>query len=161
MSDLSFSETLSNTSRIHNLERLESPNAQITLTRTSSFAVTTAGTVLIWQSVIRNRGFTWDGTSTVTIPTDGFYLFQTRFSTGTNVTFFTNLIINTVLIGYIGNTEVATNYHIATHMRYMVKGDTITVRVQPSVNATVNVSNENTLLESPLLHIVQLTSAVA
>ena len=51
----------------------EIPDAAITLTRTAIQAITTASTVLVWQSQIRGQGMTWSGTN-VTVPADGYYL---------------------------------------------------------------------------------------
>jgi hypothetical protein len=45
-------------------------------------------------------------------------------------------------------------------MRYHATGDVIQIRLLPSANTTLNQAAENTLTESPFLHIAQLTSVV-
>jgi hypothetical protein len=51
--------------------------------------------------------------------------------------------------------------HAFTAVRYMVTGDVLSLRVVPSVNATMIVIAENSNGESPILHVVQLTGVVS
>lgn len=142
------------------LQRIETPTAAITLTRTSTLAITTAGTTITWQSQTRGIGITW-ATTDITVPTAGYYSIQTLIQTTTNITLLTQLVINTVNVGYFGNTWAAINYHASTLVRYFATGDVIQIRVVPSVNATIGVNAENVLNPSPFLHMVQLTAAVS
>ena len=145
--------------QLQTLQRVESPFATLTLTRTGTLAITTAGTVITWQSKIRGLGISW-ATTDITIPTAGYYMIQTRIATAAAVTLATQIVLNTVIIGYFGNSYVATTYHTGTMMRYFATGDTVQIRVIPSANTNINQSAENTLTESPFVHIAQLTAAV-
>lgn len=145
--------------QLQTLQRVESPFATLTLTRTGTLAITTAGTVITWQSKIRGLGINW-ATTDITIPTAGYYMIQTRIATAASVTLATQIVLNTVIIGYFGNSYVATTYHTGTMMRYFATGDTVQIRVVPSANTNINQSAENTLTESPFVHIAQLTAAV-
>jgi len=132
----------------------------LTLTRSASLAITTAGTLITWQTETRNQGFTW-ATTDITMPTSGYYAVQTFLQTSSNVTFFTQRVVNGTNIGYFGRSWVAINYHVATMVRYFATGDVLQIRVIPSVNDNLAVAAENSNNESPLLHIAQLTGAVS
>ena len=155
----SLPTSLSQQARTNSLERIEAPAAALTLTRTALQAITTAGTLITWQSATRNNGFTW-ATTDITIPTAGYYVIQVRLATAASITMATQVTVNGTTIGYFGNTYVATTYHTGTIMRYHATGDILQIRVVPSANTNINQAAENTLTESPLLHIAQITSAV-
>ena len=141
------------------LARQERPGAALTLTRSASLSITTAGTLITWQTETRNQGFTW-ATTDITMPTSGYYAVQTFLQTSNNVTFFTQRVVNGTNLGYFGQSWVATNYHVATMVRYFVTGDVLQIRVIPSSNGNVTVVAENSANESPLLHITQLTGVI-
>jgi len=141
------------------LTRQERPAAAITLTRSATLAIATTGTLITWQTQTRGQGITWS-TTDITIPTAGYYLIQVRLATAASVTMPIQVTVNGTTIGYFGNTFVATTYHTGTTMRYHATGDVIQIRLLPSANTTLNQAAENTLTESPFLHIAQLTSVV-
>jgi len=141
------------------LTRQERPAAAITLTRSATLAIATTGTLITWQTQTRGQGITWS-TTDITIPTAGYYLIQVRLATAASVTMPIQVTVNGTAIGYFGNTFVATTYHTGTTMRYHATGDVIQIRLLPSANTTLNQAAENTLTESPFLHIAQLTSVV-
>jgi len=138
---------------------IEQPSAALTLTRTNTLAITTAGTTITWESATRNQGFTWS-TTDITIPTAGYYAVQTFLQTSNNVTFFTQRVVNSTNLGYFGYSWTAINYHVATMVRYFATGDVLQIRVIPSVNGNLTVAAENSNNESPLLHIAQLTGVI-
>jgi hypothetical protein len=138
---------------------VEIPSAALTLTRSATLAITTAGTIITWQTETRNQGFTW-ATDTITMPTTGYYAVQTFLQTAGNVTLFTQRQINGTNIGYFGWSPVAVNYHVGTMVRYFTTGDTLQIRVAPSANTTLNVAADGVGNESPFLHIVQLSGSV-
>ena len=138
---------------------IEQPNAALTLTRSASLAITTAGTTVIWQTEVRNSGFTWN-TTDITMPTAGYYSIQVFLQTSANVTLFTQRVVNGVNIGYFGNSPIAINYHASTMIRYFSTNDILQIRVVPSANTTISVVGENAFGESPLLHIMQLSESV-
>ena len=145
--------------RTATLERVETPGAALTLTRSATLAIVTTGTLITWQSETRNRNFNWSG-DTITIPTSGYYTVQTFLQTAANVTMFTQRQINGTNIGYFGWSPVVVNYHVGTMVRYFSTGDTLQIRVAPSANTTLNVAVDGVSNESPILHIAQITGAV-
>jgi len=158
MSNLITNNLASVISEIQDLQRVETAGACITLTRSASQAITTAGTLITWQTETRNNGFTWS-TTDITIPTAGYYGIQVFLQTSGNVTLFTQRVINTVNIGYFGYSFTTINYHVATMIRYFASGDVLQIRVIPSSNVNINVAADGTNNESPILHIVQMTGS--
>jgi hypothetical protein len=137
----------------------EIPDAAITLTRTAIQAITTASTVLVWQSQIRGQGMTWSGTN-VTVPADGYYLIDLSVQTSINLNDLAITLIrnglNCAVSSAVG--DVDRNRMTATFTRYFLRGDTIAIFLTPSANANVVVNLERGAGESPILHIVQLTN---
>lgn len=134
--------------------------AVLTLTRTSAQAITTAGTVIIWQSEIRGYEITWAG-SDITIPTSGWYIIACAFQFGALNDLLIRLVVNGVGVQFastIGdvNRDVAT----CTFMRYFAESDVVRIQLEPSANVNVNARAENGTAESPILHIVQLSGDV-
>lgn len=142
------------------LARIESPSAALTLTRSATLAITTAGTVITWQVENRNQGFTWSGT-TITIPTTGFYLFNFVFKISTaNQVAYAEFSVNGLQQSFMGVTPQATNTKSYTQMLYCTTGDAVTLTVYPTSNDIIAVSVEGVNRPSPILHITQLTGAI-
>ena len=81
---------------------VEIPSAALTLTRSATLAITTAGTVITWQVETRNQGFTWSGT-TITIPTAGYYAVQLALgTTGSQTMAFTRIVNGVTIGGFVG-----------------------------------------------------------
>ena len=158
MSDL-YQTSADIKANVADLARQERPGAALTLTRSASLAITTAGTLITWQTEVRNQGFTWS-TDTITMPTTGYYAVQAFIQTSGNVTLFTQRQINGTNIGYFGNSPISTNYHVATMVRYFTTGDTLQIRVVPNANVSINVAADGAVAESPFLHIAQLTGVI-
>lgn len=158
MSNLITNNLASVMSEVQDLQRVETPGACLTLTRSASLSITTAGTLITWQTETRNNGFTWS-TDTITMPTTGYYAVQCFLQTSGNVTLFTQRQINGTNIGYFGNSPISTNYHVATMVRYFTTGDTLQIRVVPNGNVSINVAADGAANESPFLHITQLTGS--
>ena len=135
---------------------IELPDASLTLTRSAVLAIVTAGTAVTWQTQTRGQQITWSGT-VITIPTNGYYLIQTRLATSINVTMFQRLRVNGTLLGYYSWTTFVTNFHTGTIMRYFAANDTVELILQPSANCNLQVLPENNAFESPFFHIVQMT----
>lgn len=147
------------TKQVNVQTNIEIPSAALTLTRSATLAITTAGTTITWQVVTRNQSFTWSGTD-ITIPTAGFYAMQASYATTGTVTMLTQIIVNGTRLGYIGYQQVTTNYFQSTYIRYFATGDVIQISALPSANTTITVNADNVLNPSPFLSIVQLTGAV-
>ena len=160
MSSIPFNQF--NDRQLETLQRNETPFAAITLTRSSTLAITTAGTTITWQTQTRGIGITWSGTD-ITIPTAGYYAINFSYASGTTHTALARLNVNGTITGLFASsyaTQVtATGTHTFTHMRYFATGATVQINVLPSANVTISVVSENSSNESPILHIVQLTAS--
>ena len=138
------------------LARVESPSAALTLTRSATLAITTAGTTITWQTETRNQSFTWSGT-TITIPTAGYYAVQLALGTTGSQTMAFTRIVNGVTIGGFVGLFSATNYFSGQSTAYYATGDALQIRLVPGANTTVTQVAEYVATESPILHIVQLS----
>lgn len=115
---------------------IEIPSAALTLTRSATLAITTAGTTITWQVETRNNGFTWSG-ATVTIPTEGYYSFFFFGTVNTNQINFFQLVSGGNLFT-VSTVRAPTT--VATAMYYLQAGATFTVVVTPSANVTLSAS---------------------
>jgi hypothetical protein len=147
------------TKQVNVQTNIEIPSAALTLTRSATLAVTTAGTTITWQVETRNQGFTWSGT-TITIPTAGYYAVQLAIGTSGSQTMAFTRIVNGITIGGFVGLFSATNYFSGQATAYYATGDALQIRLVPGVNTTVTQVAEYAATESPILHIVQLTGAV-
>lgn len=142
------------------LARQEIPSAALTLTRSATLAITTAGTIITWQVETRNNGFTWSGT-TITIPTSGYYgINLTIYSVASNFSTWFVLNVNSVAVAFMTQDATAVNRHTAYIQRYFTTSDAITISLVPNINVTLALVAEGTANESPILHIVQLTGVI-
>jgi hypothetical protein len=144
---------------VADLARQERPGAALTLTRSATLAITTAGTTITWQVETRNQGFAWSGT-TITIPTAGYYAVQLAIGTTGSQTMAFTRIVNGVTIGGFVGLFSATNYFSGQSTGYYATGDALQIRLVPGVNTTVTQVAEYAATESPILHIVQLSGAI-
>jgi len=139
----------------------EIPDGTLTLRRTAVLAITTAGTLITWQSRVRGQGITWSGT-TITIPAPGYYLINCSAFMATAGLLRMNLFVNGVNVHPFSSFSNAlggiTNIHVGTVMRYFNRSDSIQIQLLPSVNSNINVIAEGVAGESPFVHIVQLTN---
>ena len=159
MSDL-YQTSADIKANVADLARQERPGAALTLTRSATLAITTAGTIITWQTEVRNQGFTWSGT-TITMPTTGFYgISATIFSTATNFSTWFTLGVNGVAVSFMTQDATAVNRHTAYIQRYFTKDDAVTLTLTPNVNFTLNLVAEGSANESPYIHFVQLTGVI-
>jgi hypothetical protein len=128
----------------------------VTLTRTNTLAITTAGTIITWQVENRNYGFTWSGTD-ITIPISGYYLFNFTYVADLAHTVFSRLFVNGIGVSILVDSTITSNVHSLIIMRYFSASDVVRVQLVPSVNVTVSVIAEGASPESPILNIAQLT----
>jgi hypothetical protein len=138
---------------------VEIPSAALTLTRSATLSITTAGTIITWQTETRNNGFTWSGTD-ITIPTSGYYAIGAYIVTVASITMFANLVVNSVILIQMPASYLSSTAHGFFAVRYYTTGDVVSLRVGPSSNTTVSVNAENIASESPLIHVTQLTGAI-
>ena len=141
------------------VDRLQQPRLYadipyLTLTRTNTLAVTTAGTIITWESETRNSGFTWSGTD-ITIPANGYYAIQVAcniaISSGLNIA----RIVNGIGIDMTPPVPAGT-YFPVSNISYYTSGTILQISVGVGTNTTLLVNAEDTANESPILHITQL-----
>jgi hypothetical protein len=144
---------------VADLARQERPGAALTLTRSGTLSITTAGTTITWQTETRNEGFTWSG-SEITIPTAGYYAINLQYNAAAVTTTYGILRVNAVNLAFFSNSSVNSTLHGFTVMRYFATGDLVEARVVPAANSTIQVIAEGVASESPFIHIVQLTGVI-
>lgn len=160
MSNLLTNNLFDVMNEVQDLQRVETPGACLTLTRSATLAITTAGTSITWQVETRNNGFTWSGTE-VTIPTNGYYTINLQYNAAaTSTTTYAILRVNGVNVAFFSNSSVNSTLHAFTVMRYFTADDLIEARVVPAANSTISVNAENVASESPILHVVQMTGSL-
>lgn len=140
------------------LQRVETPAACLTLTRTATLAITAAGTTITWQAETRGQGITWSGAD-VTIPTTGFYTFSLIYTASGSHTGTMRLLVNTINVLSMPSDGLGSVRHAYNMVRYFSAGDVIQFSVISNPNTTVQINAEGTTNESPFLHIVQLTGS--
>ena len=145
--------------QIDNIAAVEYPAAGLTLTRSASLALITAGTLITWQVETRGYAITWAGT-TVTIPSSGYYTFSLNYNSNVLHTVRSVLFINAVSVLDMTVDTISNLRHGATITRYFTENDAVQLMLLPSVNTTMTVVAENGVSESPFLHVVQLTGSI-
>jgi len=144
---------------IDNIAAVEYPAAGLTLTRSSTLAITTAGTTITWQVETRGYAISWAGTD-VTIPSSGYYQFTMLYSSTVAHTVQARLFVNTVNVAFMASMGQSSTRQALTITRYFTTADVVAINLLPNVNTTINVVAENVTSESPFLHVVQLTGSV-
>jgi hypothetical protein len=158
MSDL-YQTSADLRSAVQDLARVESPSAALTLTRSGTLSITTAGTLITWQTETRNQGFTW-ATTNITVPTSGYYAMSLTYTASGAHTSSMRLFVNTVNVAFMTASSVASTRHGFSWVRYFTTDDVVSFNVLPSANVTVSVNAEGVASESPILHIAQLTGVI-
>jgi hypothetical protein len=160
MSDSLLSDYAQSRRRFERLERIESTARRaLTLTRTATLSLTTAGTVITWQQENRAYGgMTWSGTD-ITIPASGYYQVTLAIQVATAIaTMITRFRIGgNAVVHDTGPIGSATRQNMITSATlYCTSGDVLSVQLVPSVNVTLDVNVETAANASPILHIVSL-----
>jgi hypothetical protein len=129
----------------------------ISLTRTGTLSITSAGVIVTWQALIDGGGdVTWSGSS-ITVPIAGYYLIQVigALDTGNNVT--GDIIDNGVTVCTM--TAGTARDHKFSHnvVRFFKDGDVVQYRATTSGSTrTLQVDTEDSDSESPIFHMVLL-----
>jgi hypothetical protein len=144
---------------VADLARQERPGAALTLTRSATLAITTAGTTITWQVETRNDGFTW-ATTDITIPTSGYYAFSLAYASGTAHTAFMRIVVGGVSVAFMASSGGSSTAQSFVGVRYFTTGDVLRMQVVPSTNQTIAVNAEGVASESPIFHIAQLTGVI-
>lgn len=147
--------------RMDEVETTDVHGAVLTLTRTSTLAITTASTTITWQSELRDYQFEWSGAG-VTIPADGWYIFSLNIQTSAALNDCLLRIVqagnNSVHVSMIGDVDRTT--FTGTAVVYCTAGQVIAFNLTPSANVNINVVAEGSPQQSPILHIVQLSGGL-
>ncbi len=144
------------------VQTAETPAAYLTVTRTTTLAITTAGTAITWQTALRSQSITWSG-SVITIPSDGYYHLSVSIALAAATNTYIRFVINGVnsIISYVVPYGTGSgNAGSCTAMLYLREDDTLTVALTPAANTTLNQNGEGFAAPSPMLHIVQLSGAL-
>jgi hypothetical protein len=159
MSDLLLNEFLLTRQRVDQLERIEQGGgAYLTLTRTSTVSIGSAGAIVTWQSEIRSRSITWSG-SAITIPSDGYYLIDVAGDWGSGgAQTFARVYVGGVAVERMTNHyQPSINEFRVMAMRYFSASDSLEIQlVNPGGSRSLQITSYNAASNSPFLHIVKL-----
>ena len=146
--------------KIADIESAEEVGAVLTLTRTATQAITTAGTTIVWQSEIRGYQIEWSG-SDITIPATGWYHVSVSLGHGVLNDLLYRLNVNGALVQIASSIgDVNRGSSSAHFMRHFTEDDVVQINVLPSANVNITVVAENSSPELPILNIVQLSGEV-
>lgn len=161
MSDSFLTDYLQTRQRVDQLERIENGGGAgggvyLTLTRSANLTLSTAGTIVTWQTEVRNSGFTWSGTD-ITMPSDGYYAISMTLAKNiTSPLIRAFLSLSGTRIITMPNENVNSTVAAYSMMRYFSASDVLSIDLQPSGSVTVVVNAYDTTGESPFLHIVKV-----
>lgn len=157
MSDSSlYSDYIMTRQRVDLLERIERAGTYLTLTRTANLALSTAGTVVTWQSEVRNSGFTWSGTN-ITMPSDGYYALSLSLAKSSATPLIRAFLsLSGTRIITMPNENVSSTVAAYSMMRWFSASDVLSIDLLPSGAVTVVINAYDTTGESPFLHIVKV-----
>jgi len=129
-----------------------------TWTHNATQSVTTTGTVLTFNTQIRNSGISVDATNKFfTVNTGGMFVISLAWNFGGAVGHALYLQVNGVNTDiFVGNNSTTT-YHSGIFMKYLQKNHVLSFRLASGANTTVTVVAEDDAAESPILQIAQVT----
>ena len=142
--------------RLLNLERFES-STYLSLTRTATLSITTAGVVVTWQSEIENVGeWTWSAT-TITVPIAGYYAVTVIGSLNTRDNIHGDLRVNSVEVCSMGTGAQRDVKFIHSVCRFFKAGDVVQYRATTTTGThTLQAITEDVASESPMFHMVMI-----
>jgi hypothetical protein len=129
----------------------------ISLTRTGTLSITTAGVIVTWQAEIDSGGnLTWSGSS-ITVPIAGYYKITVIGSLNTRDTIHGDLVVNSVDVCSMGTGAQRDVKFRHTATRFFKASDVVQYRAHTSTGThTLQVVTEDSAGESPILHMVLL-----
>lgn len=129
----------------------------LTLTRTSTLSITTAGVIVTWQEEIDSGGdMTWSGSS-ITVPIAGYYKITVIGSLTLRDNFHGDLRVNSVEVCSMGVGALRDVKFIHSVTRFFKYGDVIEYKATTTTGThTLQVVTEDGAGESPILHMVLL-----
>jgi hypothetical protein len=147
--------------QLDNLSRNPLHFAGGTWTHSVSQAVVTAGTVLAFDTEIRNSGITLDATNKIfTVNTGGMFMFSLAWNFSAAVGHALYLRVNGVSTDIFVGQNTSTTYHSGIFMKYLQKGHDVSFFLASGANTTVTVVAEDSAAESPILQIAQVSPRI-
>ena len=144
------------TERVSTVERRDDA-VFITLTRTSTLSITTAGVVVTWQEEVDSGGdFTWSGSS-ITVPIAGYYAISVIGSLTVRDNIHGDLRVNSVEVCSMGTGAQKDVKFIHSVSQFFKAGDVVQYKATTSTGThTLTVVTEDSAGESPIFHMVLL-----
>jgi len=129
----------------------------LSLTRTATLSITTAGVTVTWQSEIDSGGnMTWSGSS-ITVPIAGYYKITVIGSLSTRDNIHGDLLVNSVEVCSMGTGALTDVNFRHTATRFFKASDVVQYRAHTQTGThTLQVVTEDSAGESPILHMVLL-----
>ena len=129
----------------------------ISLTRTATLSITTAGVIVTWQAVIDSGGDMTASGSSITVPIAGYYKITVIGSLSTRDTIHGDLVVNSVDVCSMGTGAQRDVKFRHTATRFFKASDVVQYRAHTSTGThTLQVVTEDSSGESPILHMVLL-----
>lgn len=129
-----------------------------TWTHSVAQAVTTTGTVLTFNSEIRNSGITVDATNQIfTMNTGGMFMFCLSWNFSSAVGHGLYLRVNGINTNIFVGQNSTTTYHSGIIMKYLQKNHEVSFVLASGANTNVTVVAEDGAAESPILQITQVS----
>ena len=140
--------------RISSVERRDDA-VFISLTRTSTLSITTAGVIVTWQEEIDSGGdMTYSGSS-ITVPIAGYYAVTVIGSLATRDNFHGDLRVNSVEVCSMGVGGQRDVKFVHSVCRFFKEGDVVQYKATTSTGThTLQVVTEDAAGESPIFHMV-------
>jgi len=144
------------TERVSTVERRDDA-VFLTLTRTSTLSITTAGVIVTWQEEVDSGGdMTWSGSS-ITVPIAGYYKITVIGSLATRDNFHGDLRVNSVEVCSMGVGATKDVKFIHNVCQFFKAGDVVQYKATTSTGThTLAVVTEDSAGESPIFHMVLL-----
>jgi hypothetical protein len=128
----------------------------VSLTRTATLSVTTAGVIATWQSEIDSNGMTWSGSS-ITVPIAGYYHITVIGTLGVKDNITGDIVLNGVEVATMGTASSKDTKFRMESLRFYKAGDVVQIRLTTSTGTmTLQATTEDSANESPILHMVML-----
>jgi hypothetical protein len=132
-----------------------------TWTHSAIQAVTNAGTVLQFDTEIRNSGITVDATNRLfTVNTGGMFVISLAWNFSAAVGHALYLQVNGITTDiFVGNNSTTT-YHSGILMKYLQKNHVLSFNLASGANTNMTVVAEDSAAESPILQICQISPKI-
>lgn len=142
--------------RVAQLERYDTA-VFLSVTRTATLSVTTAGTIITWQSEIDSGGgMTWSGSS-ITVPIAGYYHLSIKGTFGVKEDVTGDVVVGGVEVATMGTASSKDAKFRLSSTRFYKAGDVVQIRLTTKTGTmTLQVVTEDSAGESPITHMVLL-----